>query len=117
MINDIELELGLEETMFIHYAYVCTWQCHVVDCAGEWAKNRNHVPNRVLLHHQIDQALSFFCVRATLKNREWPGDEASINIVGHAILRSVHSLRQGFCTIVLHYQEVYTLQILCTASL
>ena len=33
-------------------------------------------PNRVRLHHQIDQALPFFCVRATLKNREWPGDEA-----------------------------------------
>ena len=65
--------------MFIKLCvYVHTWQCHMVDCVDEWGENRNRVPNRVRLHHQIDQALSFFCVCATLKNREWPGNEAKL---------------------------------------
>jgi hypothetical protein len=35
---------------------------------GEWVEMHNHVPNRVRLHHQIDQAFLLF-LRATLKNR------------------------------------------------
>ena len=70
----IEFELGLEETMFIYYAYYTI--SYVVDCVGKWAENHNRVPNHVRLHYQIDQDLSFFFVRATLKNQEWPGDEA-----------------------------------------
>ena len=86
MTSDIKL---VQETMLHVHVILCvrTWQCHVVDCVGEWAENRSRVPNCVRLHHQIDQALSFFCVRATLKNREWPGDEA--------IFRMLHPLYEN----------------------
>ena len=33
------------------------------DCVGEWAEIRNRVPNRVRLHHQIDQAFPIFRVK------------------------------------------------------
>ena len=43
---------------------------------GEWAEILNRVPNRIRLHHQIDQAFPFFSVQHW-KNWEKPGYEAS----------------------------------------
>ena len=44
---------------------------------GGWAEIRNRVPNRVRLHHQIDQAFPHDFSRETLKNTGRPGYEAS----------------------------------------
>ena len=62
---DCSLDLNALAYTLCLCAILLCWLASVCaeDCVGEWAEIRNRVPNRVRLHHQIDQAFPIFRVK------------------------------------------------------